>query len=60
MSFVKFISLLAASLGLIGSLFMVRGVAVLNPKIMLHLTSPYSRIAYAPEQSPTFVAFYFT
>lgn len=46
----RFFSLLAASIGLIGAVFLSKGVVVLSSKVMLHLTSPYSRIAYAPEQ----------
>ena len=46
----RFFSLLAASIGLIGAVFLSKGVVILSPKVMLHLTSPYSRYAYAPEQ----------
>lgn len=46
----RILSLFAASLGLVGAVFLAKGVLVLNPRDMLHLTSPYSRIDYAPEQ----------
>ena len=26
------------------------GVVILKPKVLLHLTTPYARISYAPEQ----------
>jgi hypothetical protein len=46
----KFLSLLATCLGLGGSIFLAKGIVGLSPKGMLRLTSPYSRIAYAPDQ----------
>jgi hypothetical protein len=46
----NFLSLLAACFGLSGSIFLARGIIGLSPKNMLRLTSPYSRIGYAPEQ----------
>jgi len=46
----RILSLFAASFGLVGALFLAKGVLVLNPRDMLHLTSPYSRFDYAPEQ----------
>ena len=46
----KFLSLLAACFGLGGSIFLAKGIVGLSPKNMLRLTSPYSRIAYAPDQ----------
>ena len=52
----RFLSLLAAGIGLVGALFLSRAVVVLSPKVMLHLTTPYSRIAYAPEQVASMAA----
>jgi hypothetical protein len=46
----RFLSLLAALLGLIGAIFLSKGVLALTPKTMLHLTTPHSRTDYAPEQ----------
>jgi hypothetical protein len=46
----KFFSLLATCLGLGGSIFLAKGIVGLSPNGMLRLTSPYSRLAYAPEQ----------
>jgi len=50
----KFLSLLAALIGFVGALFLSKGVLSLSPKAMLELTSPYSRIGYAPEQIISF------
>lgn len=50
MSLRRFLSLLAACIGLFGAIFLAKGLIVLNPRAILHLTSPYARIAYAPEQ----------
>jgi len=52
----RFLSLLAAGIGLVGALFLSRAVVVLSPKVMLHLTAPYSRIGYAPEQIASMAA----
>lgn len=46
----KFLSLLAACIGLVGALFLSKSVIMLAPKIMIQLTSPYARCDYAPEQ----------
>ena len=50
MEYPKFLSLLAASIGFVGALFLSKSVVALAPEMMLQLTSPYSRCAYAPEQ----------
>lgn len=52
----KLFSLLAASIGLVGALFLTKSVVILTPKIMLQLTSPYSRVGYAPEQIASMAA----
>ena len=44
------INLLSALLGLSGTVFMANGIVGMNPRAMLRLTAPYSRMAYAPEQ----------
>jgi hypothetical protein len=46
----KFLSLLAAFFGLIGSIFLAKGVLLQSPESILGLTSPHSRIGFAPEQ----------
>ena len=46
----RFLSLLAASIGFVGALFLSKGVVILDPKMMLQLTSPHSKRAYAPKQ----------
>ena len=45
----KFLSLLAAFSGLIGAVFLSKGVLALSPEAMLDLTPPHSRIGYSPE-----------
>lgn len=50
MEFDMFFSLLAVCLGLIGSVFLAKGIVFLSAKNLLRLTSPYTRWAYAPEQ----------
>ena len=45
----RFLSLLAAFVGLIGAIFLSKGVLALSPEAMLALTPPYSRMGYAPE-----------
>lgn len=48
----RFLSLLAALFGLIGAMFLSKGVLALTPKAILYLTSPnYQRIDYASEQN---------
>lgn len=37
-------------MGLIGAIFLAKGVLALSPKAMLELTPPHARIGYAPEQ----------
>ena len=46
----KFLSLISAGIGLIGALFLAKSFIAQSPNDILHLTSPYSRIAFAPEQ----------
>lgn len=46
----KFISLVSAGIGLVGAIFLAKSFIALTPNELLHLASPYSRIAYAPEQ----------
>lgn len=46
----RFFSLLAVCIGLVGSVFLAKGIIFLRAKAMLRLTSPYSRWGYAPEQ----------
>ena len=50
MEFNRFFSLLAVCLGLVGSVFLAKGIMFLSAKNLLRLTSPYARWAYAPEQ----------
>lgn len=50
----RFLSLLAALLGLVGAIFLSKSVLALTPKTMLHLTSPYAGWASAPEQNRSF------
>lgn len=50
MEFDRFFSLLAVCVGLIGSVFLAKGIMFLSAKNLLRLTSPYARWAYAPEQ----------
>ncbi len=45
----KFLSLLAAFSGLIGTVFLSKGVLALSPEAMLDLTPPHSLIGYSPE-----------
>jgi hypothetical protein len=45
-----FFSIVAVAFGLIGSYFTVHGNLFLSPKALLELTTPHSRIDYAPEQ----------
>lgn len=45
----RFLSLLAAFIGLVGAMFLSKGVLALTPKAMLDLTPPHSRIGYSPE-----------
>ena len=54
MLYENFFSLLSVFIGLSGSIFLVKSVLILNPRAILKLTSPYSRIAYAPEQIKSF------
>ncbi|MDL1971246.1 MAG: hypothetical protein LWW94_09860 [Candidatus Desulfofervidaceae bacterium] len=51
-----FFSLLAACFGLLGSVFLAKGILGLSPKDMLKLTTPYSRLKYAPEQIDSMAA----
>jgi hypothetical protein len=46
----KFLSLLSAGIGLVGAIFLAKSFLGLTPNDILHLTSPYSKIAFAPEQ----------
>lgn len=46
----RFLSLLAACIGLGGAMIMAWSFLLQTPETMLSLTSPYSRIDYAPEQ----------
>ena len=52
----RFFSLVAVCFGLVGSVFLAKGIIFLRPKNMLRLTSPYSRLAYAPEQIDSLAA----
>ena len=52
----KFLSLLAVCFGLVGSVFLAKGIIFIRHKTMLHLTSPYSRYDYAPEQIDSLAA----
>jgi len=48
----RFLSLLAALFGLIGAIFLSKGVLALTPKAILYLTSPnYLTLDYASEQN---------
>ncbi len=46
----KFISLVSTGIGLVGALFLAKSFIAPTPSDILHLTSPYSRYTYAPEQ----------
>jgi len=52
----RFLSLLAAGIGFVGSIFLTKAILALSPKVMLRLTTPYSRIGYAPEQIASMAA----
>jgi len=52
----KFLSLLAVYFGLVGSVFLAKSIIFIRHKTMLHLTSPYSRHDYAPEQIDSLAA----
>ena len=50
MDYQRLASLFAAIMGLVGTIFIAKALLILSPTAMLRLTSPYSRIVYAPEQ----------
>ncbi|MDD5692189.1 MAG: hypothetical protein PHP10_03310 [Candidatus Omnitrophica bacterium] len=50
MGWQRFLSLISATIGLIGAIFLAKSFLALTPKEILYLTSPYSRMAFAPEQ----------
>lgn len=52
----RFLSLLAALFGIIGAIFLSKGVLCLSPKDMVELTPPHSRMGYAPEQIASFAS----
>lgn len=51
----RFLSLMAACIGLVGAIKMAWSIFALSPEAILHLTSPYSRVAHAPEQIASLV-----
>ncbi len=46
----RFLSLLAAFIGLIGAVFLAKGVLVLSSKDMLHSTTHYSAMGWPSKQ----------